>query len=254
MSERTVPSRRDLKVRSDGFWLAAEALIPPAPRGTVVLLHGIPSVAPPDPQDEGYRGLARRFADEGWAAVWGDMRGARSAPGFFSIEGWVRDVTAIVEAVHTIEETAQKPLVLLGSSAGGAVSVEAVARGAAADAVVLLATPAAWISFAADAAAGARRIAEEAGMALSPECLAEPTEWASEFNRVTCEKSIASVRVPKLIVHGTADDVVPVEHAYRLAQRAPDAELVVVEGAPHQLRRHAGVFELVLEWMERGVG
>jgi uncharacterized protein len=243
--------RRDLAVESDGLRLAAEAFVPAAPKGVVVLLHGIPTVEPPDPEDEGYPGLARRFAEREWAAVWADLRGARAAPGFFSIEGWVRDVTAIVNAVGKLEEAAGLPLVLVGSSAGGAVSVEAVARGARVHAVVLLGTPAAWVTFAADPMAGARRITEEAGMSLSPETLADPTSWAAEFDGVTTERSIGALRIPSLIVHGTADDVVPVEHAYRLSERAADAELVVLQGAPHYLRRHPGVFELVVDWLER---
>jgi pimeloyl-ACP methyl ester carboxylesterase len=242
--------RRALVIESDGLRLDAEAFSPEAPSGAVVLLHGIPSVQPPDPEDDGYPGLARRFAERGWVAVWADMRGARAAPGFFSIEGWVHDVTAIVRAVRGMDEAAGLPVALVGSSAGGAVSVEAVVRGADVDAVVLLGTPAAWVSFAADPVAGARRITEEAGMPLSPEALADPSSWAAEFDGVTTEKSIGALRVPTLIVHGTADDVVPIEHAYRLSERAPKAELVVLDGAPHYLRRHPGVFELVADWAE----
>jgi alpha-beta hydrolase superfamily lysophospholipase len=247
----TLPRRRHLAVESDGLQLAAEAFSPAAPKGTVVLLHGIPSVALPDPEDEGYPGLARRFADRGWAAVWADMRGARSAPGYFSIEGWVHDVTAMVDAVEKMEGTAGLPVVLVGSSAGGAVSVEAIVRGAAVDAVVLLGTPAAWVSFAADPMAGVQRITDEAGMPLSPETIADPSSWAAEFDGVTTVRSIGSLHIPTLIVHGTADDVVPVEHAYRLSERAPRAELVVLQGVPHHLRRHPGVFELVVDWLER---
>jgi pimeloyl-ACP methyl ester carboxylesterase len=245
------PRRRALAIESDGLRLEAEAFFPVAPWGVIVLLHGIPSVQPPDPEDEGYPGLARRFAERGWGAVWVDMRGARGARGFFSIEGWVRDVTAIVSGVRGMDEAAGLPIALVGSSAGGAVSVEAVVRGAHVDAVVLLGTPAAWVSFAADPIAGARRITEEAGMPLSPEALADPSSWAAEFDGVTTERSIAALRVPTLIVHGTADDVVPIEHAYRLSERAPDADLVVLDGAPHYLRRHPGVFELVADWVER---
>jgi pimeloyl-ACP methyl ester carboxylesterase len=245
------PSRRDLAVESDGLRLEAQVFLPAAPRGVVVLLHGIPSAQPPDPEDEGYPGLARRFAERGWAAVCGDMRGARAAPGYFSIEGWVHDVTAIVNAIGKMEEAAGLPVALVGWSAGGAVSVEAVARGAPVEAVVLVGTPAAWVTFAADPTAAARRIIEEAGMRLSPETLSDPTSWAAEFEGVTTERSIGALRIPSLIVHGTADDVVPVQHAYRLSDRAPEAELVVLQGAPHYLRRHPAVFELVVGWLER---
>lgn len=235
-----------LAVVCDGLRLANRAYVPEDPKGVVLLLHGIPSTAPPDPDDGGYPQLARRFAEDNWTAVWASMRGARDSPGHFSIEGWVRDVRAVVDAARALPGPR---LAIVGSSAGGAAAVEAVARGAHADALALLAAPAAWISFAGSAREGARRITEDAGMTLAPESLADLDAWAQEFDTVTTEKSIASIRIPLLIVHGTDDDVVPVDHAHRLAERASAAELRILPGAPHQLRRHPGVFELVLNWL-----
>jgi uncharacterized protein len=237
--------------RDEGLELRGEAHHPPDPRGIAVLLHGIPSSAPADPSDEGYPGLARRFAERGWLAVWADMRGARASPGFFSIEGWVRDARAIVDRARALHGGRELPVVLVGSSAGGAVSVEAVARGAPVDALVLLAAPAEWLSFDVDAGEALRRITEDAGMAVAPDVHLDPREWASEFLGVVPEHSIAAVRVPVLIVHGTADEVVPVAHASRLARRSNDAEIRIIEGADHSLRRREGSLEIVIEWLER---
>jgi pimeloyl-ACP methyl ester carboxylesterase len=240
---------RALEVVSDGLRLDAGIEVPERPRGTAVLLHGIPSIAPPDPDDAGYPGLAARFAAEGWAAAWGDMRAVRSSPGYFSIEGWVKDALAIVDAARTAAGVAG-PVVLLGSSAGGAVSAEAARRGAPVDALVLLAAPAEWLSFADDPAMGVFRIRAGAGMELAPETLEDPGAWAAEFEGVTTELSIAHVRVPVLVVHGTADDVVPVDHAPRIAAAAPGAQLEVLEGAGHQLRRDERAVALVLRWLD----
>jgi uncharacterized protein len=244
-------STRSLAVVCDGLRLACGALVGDAPRGVVVLLHGIPSVAPPDSDDDGYPGLARRFAQAGWLSVWADMRAVRESPGFFSIEGWVRDARAIVDAARAIDNAAGLPVAIVGSSAGGAVAVEVTKRGAPIDALALLAAPAAWVSFAGTPEEGARKIREEAGMALADDVMADPLNWSKEFDSVNAERSIVAVTVPTLIVHGTEDDVVPVEHAYRLAGRARKGELFVLEGAPHQLRRHPGVVELVLDWLDR---
>ncbi len=242
-------SARPLEVVSDGLRLDAGIEVPDRPRGIVVLLHGIPSIAPPDPDDPGYAGLAHRFAEAGWAAAWGDMRAVRRSPGYFSIQGWVRDARSIVEAARAAVPSGL-PVVLVGSSAGGAVSTEAVRRGAPVDALVLLAAPAAWLSFAADPTSGVVRVTAGAGMQLAPETLEDPAEWAAEFERVTTELSIEEVRVPVLVVHGTADDVVPVEHAARIASAAPGSRLEIVEGAGHQLRRDERAVELVLRWLD----
>lgn len=246
----TAGSKR-LSIVCDGLRLAGGAFVPPEPRGIVVLLHGIPSSAPPDPDDEGYPGLARQFSDRGWAAAWAEMRGVRSSQGHFSIEGWVRDARAIVDAARTLEGAQGLSLALVGSSAGGCVSVEATKRGAPVDALALLAAPAAWVSFAGDPASAVRRITEEAGMPLAKETLADPTAWAAEFETVVTESSIVDVKVPTLVVHGTADDVVPVDHATRISDRARKVELKIIEGAEHQLRRDERAIAAVLDWLDR---
>jgi pimeloyl-ACP methyl ester carboxylesterase len=46
---------------------------------------------------------------------------------------------------------------------------------------------------------------------------------------------LGEIRVPTLVLHGTADRVVPVENAALLASGIPDVEMVRFEGAPHLL-------------------
>jgi pimeloyl-ACP methyl ester carboxylesterase len=115
----------------------------------------------------------------------------------------------------------------------------------------MLAAPAAWVGYATDPRIGVRRITEEAGMALSEVVHADPGAWMAEFETVTAERSIVKVKVPTLIVHGTADDVVPVDHARRLAERAPRAEVRIIEGGGHQLRREEAAREIVFDWLDR---
>jgi uncharacterized protein len=242
---------RRLSIVCDGLRLPGGAFVPSDPRGTVVLLHGIPSISPPDPEDQGYPGLARRLAEKGWAGAWANLRGAKDSPGFFSIEGWVRDARAAVDAARALDGLAGLPLALVGSSAGGSVATVAVERGAPVDALGLLAAPATWVSFADEPDAAVRRITEESGMPLSEEVLADPTVWAGEFGTVVTEDAVVHIRVPLLVVHGSADDVVPVDHARRIAERARDAELVILEGALHQLRRDDRAVAALEDWLER---
>ena len=238
-----------LPVVCDGVRLNAGAVAPEDPIGTAVLIHGIPTVTP-DPDDPSYPGLARDFAEAGWTGVWANLRGAYGSGGYFSIEGWVRDIRAVVDAARTLEDAQGRPLVLLGSSAGGAASAEAVRQGAHVDALILLAAPASWSSIEADPTAGLQRIVRDAGMEVGPDAQKDPSAWADEFKRVETQTSIAGVRVPTLIVHGTADDVVPVGHAERIAERANRAELRIIEGAGHTLRRDPRVIEEVLHWLK----
>lgn len=238
-------------VTSDDLELSAGLALPDEPRGGVLLLHGIPSVSPPTPDDTGYAGLARRFAGEGWATVWLSMRGAKDSPGYFSIDGWVRDAVAAIANLRAADFMDGLPLVVVGSSAGGVVATEATRRGAPVDVLVLLAAPATWVTFAADGSAAVARIEQESGMAVAPSVVAEPAEWADEFERITTESAIGELEVPILIVHGTDDDVVPVEHAARLGEAAPDAKVVLLDRGLHQLRRDDRALNEVLLWLNR---
>ncbi|MEA2460425.1 MAG: uncharacterized protein QOH90_602 [Actinomycetota bacterium] len=242
-----------LSILCDGRRLSGGAEVPDDPKGLVLLLHGLPSISPPAADDMGYPGLAKTFADAGWIGAWVDMRGVRGSKGDFSIQGWVRDAQAALDAARTIEGAGSLPVAVVGSSAGGAVATELVRRGARVDALVLLAAPAEWISFAGKPEEGLRRVTEDAGLTVAPESIEDPAAWAAEFDEVSTARSISGVTVPTLILHGTADDVVPVDHATRIADRSRHAETRIIEGAGHQLRRDPEAVSFVFDWLERNL-
>ena len=74
-------------------------------------------------------------------------------------------------------------------------------------------------------------------MEVAPEVHADPARVGRRVRAVTTVTAISDVRTPILIVHGTADTVVPVGHASVVAEAAPTAELRIIEGAEHQLRK-----------------
>jgi putative redox protein len=180
------------------------------------------------------------------------MRAARSSPGFFSIKGWVRDATAALFASTSLEGM-PGPVAIVGSSAGGAVATEVARRGTPVAALALLAAPASWISFAGDPREGLRRITVEAGMEVSPEVAADPTAWASEFDEVCTEDSIGRLTCPVLVMHSTDDEVVPVDHAQRIAGRARRPELRILDGAGHQLRRDPRALDILIGFLRRNL-
>jgi len=57
---------------------------------------------------------------------------------------------------------------------------------------------------------------------------------------------------PLLIVHGTADEVVPVSQAIELKAKAPAAEMVLLKGADHAFSQHRKqLVENVVPWVIR---
>lgn len=248
MTEPAEPRELALVAVCDGNSLPVSAWKVDNAVGTVVLFHGIPSATPDDPGTPTYRDFGRVFADRGWNAVWADLRGVRESPGFFSIEGWVRDAAAVTDVARGLGGRA---LVLVGSSAGGAIAAETIARGTAADGLVLLGTPASWVSFASSPDVALYLVTHDAGMRVAEDVTADPAAWAEEFAGVETERAVVDLDIPVLVVHGTADDVVPVDHAERIAKNARNVELEIVPGASHRLRHEREAVDLVLTWLER---
>ena len=50
-------------------------------------------------------------------------------------------------------------------------------------------------------------------------------------------KPLSSIKVPTLVIHGTADPMFPLEHAEALAEEIPGATLLAIQGAGHGVDR-----------------
>ncbi|MGK3647994.1 alpha/beta fold hydrolase [Pseudarthrobacter enclensis] len=69
-----------------------------------------------------------------------------------------------------------------------------------------------------------------AGAGATASVAAQPT-WLTDFRQ-----DIPKIDVPALILHGTADNILPIDSTGRLFAKAlPSAEYVEIEGAPHGL-------------------
>ncbi|MGH2985385.1 MAG: alpha/beta fold hydrolase [Solirubrobacterales bacterium] len=59
------------------------------------------------------------------------------------------------------------------------------------------------------------------------------------------QRSLASIDVPFLVIHGTDDPVMPYAHGVALAKAVPGARLVTIEGGGHEL--HERDWDQILE-------
>ncbi len=243
---------RTITFECDGLRFEGELVSDAEPRAVVVLCHGIPGGGPRDPRDGGYADLARTVAGYGFAAFWFDFRGVRSSPGDFSIAGWARDLSAALDALATDRLAAGKPVVLAGSSAGGAVSIATAAFRPDVAAVATLAAPATY-GFAGEAPDRLLARLRNAGMIRDPNFPPDVATWAAELDAAAAERHITAVAPrPLLIVHGDADDVVPYEHAERLFAAAhPPKELARIPNGLHQLRRDERAVVCLMDWLNR---
>lgn len=238
-----------LALHSGANTLEAHLITPASARAVAILLHGMPSGAPREPDDPGYEGLAQSLAERGYAAMRFNFRGAHGSPGEFSLEGWTQDVEAALDAAAGVDDSLAR--ILIGSSAGGAVAIRAAARRPDVAAVATLAAVASWDAVVADPAALIQRL-RNTGIIHDPAFPPDVAAWTREFADGSAETLAPRVAPrPLLLIHGDADEVVPYPHAERLfAAAGQPKELVRIPGGRHRLRRDERALAALLDWLD----
>jgi esterase/lipase len=209
----------------------------------VVFCHGLPYEAG-SVIEKGYNGLARKFAEKGLNALIFDFSGTGLSKGDFSIENWVRDLTSIVNEFTSVS--------LVAFSMGG-VAATWVAANREVDNLVLVSVPCCSNSITEDmlrevydhnkmmgVLRGVRDFESFKKRFLKELEIYEPKNW---IRRVKC---------PKMIVHGSSDQIIPFEDAETLYEAAiePKYFLKVINGN-HFLRRHDEVMEKIRTWLSK---
>lgn len=244
---------RSICLISDGLDLAGEIYIPPGnkPYPALCICHGIPAT-PYDPSDKGYAVLAERFCRAGFVALIFNFRGAGKSQGNLDLLGWSRDLEVAVDFLYDLEETDKTGLCLLGFSGGAAVSVYATAHDQRISSLTACACPADFSSLAdKEKASAAIQHFRDIGVIRDDGFPASTETWLNDFETISPIHWIDKVSPrPLLLVHGDADEVVPLEHAYRLYQKASEPkELLVIAGARHRLRLEEKAMAAVLDWL-----
>jgi pimeloyl-ACP methyl ester carboxylesterase len=190
----------------------------------------------------------------GWRCIAYDHRGAGESPvnpALITVEAMIEDVVGVLDALGT------ERCVLAGESQGGAIAQYAAARRPSRFDGLVLSAP---------APTGRR----EGGSAFSDlcrsdypaavagfveQCFPEPDSdhikrWArhillraqgdqaARIIEMWSDDDVPDVdprliEIPTVIMHGTADAIVPIDVSRRLAELLPDAELIEFDGAGH---------------------
>lgn len=221
--------------------------------GVVVLLHGFPL----DTSGEAGRtfpALADRVAAEsGWSVVTACLRGVTPSEGDFSLAGWFEDIGTLVD--HAFDLAQGNGIRLVGFGTSGSLALCRGAGDLRIGGVACLGSSSSFAEWATDLQ-GMLDFARNVGVIKTPGFPTDPGSWGAEFGSFHPLGSIARVAPrPVLIVHGTADEGVPVSDARELAEAGgPGAELRLVVGAGHQLRADPRAVALLVGWLERQVG
>ena len=190
----------------------------------------------------------------GWRCVAYDHRGAGESPvdpALISVEALVDDVIGVLDALHV------ERCILAGESQGGAIAQYAAVRSPARfDGLVLSAPARTGRNERTGGFADACRTDYPAAVdQFVSACFPEPNsdhirrwgrnillraepEQAARIIEMWRDDAVPDVDprqidIPTLILHGTADMIVPIEVSRQLAELLPDAELLEFEGSGH---------------------
>jgi alpha-beta hydrolase superfamily lysophospholipase len=249
--EKTEPPRSSFTVESDGLAIAGEVTETPCARSLVVLVHGIP-LSVPNPSDGGYPLLASKIAERGHATLTFNMRGTGASEGDFHIGGWYRDIETVMDFVGTSLRDRFEKVFMVGFSAGGALSIEFVARHGGVDGLAACAAPARFTTlFPREELFVFLEVAKEVGIIRRFDFPPSPDGFYKELEDNAAIDYVGRVNpVPLLLIHGDADTMVPVSDAHQLAEAAGEPkELVVLPAGEHQLRHDERTLDTIFGWL-----
>ncbi|MGQ0534729.1 MAG: alpha/beta hydrolase family protein [Methanobacteriota archaeon] len=200
---------------SDGYALTAE-YNPPRGKPTIVLCHGFPGF---NRNEETAEALARL----GYGTLLFQYRGVRDNPGEYSFEGNEADIVSAIAAVKA-RKGDEHGLGLLGYSLGGFHAARIASFDENLVQFLVLMAPLASLRKLRDAMDAREPGTFEAFIVSGKELLkGDPGAWLEEIERFAPEEEpylLASrMQIPALMLHGTADHEIPIEHG-RMLRRA----------------------------------
>jgi dipeptidyl aminopeptidase/acylaminoacyl peptidase len=245
---------KQIRLKADGLELAGELHIPSRDKAypALCICHGIPAV-PPDPTDRGYTLLAQRFCHAGFVTLIFNFRGTGKSEGNLDILGWSRDLQAALDFLYGLNQVDKDRFCLLGFSGGAAVSVYTAAHDPRVSSVITCACPADFLSLRQrERALNSIQRFRQIGAIRDRDFPPSIEEWEKGFETVSPIKWVDKISPrPLLLVHGDADELISLEHAHKLYQKAKEPkELKIIPGAKHKMRLEKAAMAFVLDWLK----
>ncbi len=225
-----------MTIAGEGVSLRAWWFRAPAPaRGTVVYLHGVG-----DNRRSGIP-VAQRYVPMGFDVVAYDSRAHGDSTGNACTYGFheKRDLTRVLDRIE------RKPVILLGSSMGAAVALQAAAQDDRIAAVIAVAT---FSDLRTVANERAPFFASQGNIRKAFEIAGK--EASFQVDAVSPLAAAARIHVPVLVIHGESDNETPPEHSRRVygALRSP-RRLLIVPGAGHNDCLRPDVWREIDGWL-----
>jgi len=204
------------------------------------------------------RQLGRELAAEGFATLRFDFSGNGQSEGVFAESPYSKQVDDMMAGMDILAEKGASWIAMAGHSMGALIAVLAAARSTKIKAVAALSGRLSGTN--------ARRLFSETQLTQIQETgrvsftsrgrsLEMTDTFFSDADRFDLPGTLSSFAVPLLIVHGNADEIVPVEEAFEAQALNPDGtELAIIHGADHMFSKDADrrrVSSTVVDWLTR---
>jgi pimeloyl-ACP methyl ester carboxylesterase len=185
--------------------------------------------------------LAKRLADVATFTL-PNLRGRGMAPrgatpADYSLDAFASEIVDVIDASIDGE-----PYCLAGWSMGVSVSLAALSRlrHLPNRLILMSGSPALccvhWFSSDNDMQLAAEIAERKTRLGLRETADDQAVAWTWQAIRMTDQRAaLDGVKVPTLIVHGSADADCPVEHARWVHEGLPDAQIEIIEGAGHSI-------------------
>lgn len=223
------------------------------PHGAVILCHGMES----DKNSEKLIFLGQQLAEKGILALRFDFSYVGESSGKFADITYSGEVDDLRAAFSLIQNHRSGKTAILGSSMGGTVALLLAAEGPSIAALVTIAAPLHPERFPERVLTAAqlqqwrdRGFTFYNGQRLNVSLLAD-------LEKLNVPASAKKIQCPVLILHGDADEVVPVDEAYELDTCLRQSKrLLIFKGADHRLSDPAVMQQAMaeaLDWLTRHV-
>jgi uncharacterized OsmC-like protein/alpha/beta superfamily hydrolase len=185
--------------------------------------------------------INRALAGESIAVLRFDFTGLGESEGEFEETNFSTNVADLVAAARFLEDAYEAPKLLIGHSLGGAAVLRAAEQIPSCVAVATIAAPA-EVSHFRKALGGTLDVIEREGVAevnLAGRTFKITKQFVDDLEQTRMEQSIRTLKRALLVLHSPTDEIVGIENAFQIFQKAdyPKA-FVSLDGADHLLSRH----------------
>ena len=208
-------------------------------RGTLIYLHGVAD------NRGSSTGVVQRYRSRGFDVIAYDSRAHGQSTGDSCTYGYYEKQ----DLAHVIDTLADGPVVLIGTSLGAAVALQAAA-----------ADPRIRVVVAAETFSDLRTVASErAPFFFTAGTIDRAFTMAARDGRfavtdVSPLRAAPRIQVPVLLIHGAADRETPPSHSQRVFEALPGRRrLILVPGKGHNQSLSDSVWSDVDRWIDEGL-